>query len=64
MKRVGPSDRNWEFGIEHLSDPTNVQFSMLIRGSGYETSGPFYWVGKVRRSPKLSARGIPSSGSE
>jgi hypothetical protein len=29
MRRVGRSDRNWEFGIEHLSDLTNVQFSML-----------------------------------
>jgi hypothetical protein len=28
-RMAGPSDRNWKFGIEHLSDPTNVQFSML-----------------------------------
>jgi len=24
-----PSDQNWEFGIEHWSDLTNVEFSML-----------------------------------
>src|SRR5262245_43138181 len=29
-KRVGPSGRNWEFGIEHLSDLTNVFPRLLI----------------------------------
>jgi hypothetical protein len=44
-----PSGRNWEFGIEHLSDLTNVQFSML-------NSYP-----KRRLN---SASGVLSSGSE